>query len=78
MSHKKEFSTDKVLLLVSGETVSVGTPYLKGAKVVCDVISDTKGRKINPYKFKKKKSYHRKIGYRDLLTRLKVKEIKAE
>lgn len=75
-SRKKEITLDKVLLAVSGKEVNIGTPYIKGARVVCDVISDNKGRKKIAFKFKRKKSYHRKIGHRDLLTRVRVKEIK--
>lgn len=74
---KKELSLDKVLLAVSGKTVSIGTPYLKGSKVICDIISDIKGKKKISFKFKRKKGYRRKIGHRDLLTQVKVKEIKT-
>lgn len=72
---KKEMTLDKVLMTLSGKDIQIGTPYLKGAKVVCDVIGDIKGRKVISFKFKKKKSYHRKLGHRDLLTQVKVKEI---
>ncbi|NQT90276.1 MAG: 50S ribosomal protein L21 [Candidatus Omnitrophica bacterium] len=75
--HKKEISFDKVLLLMSGKDVTIGTPHIKGAKVVCDVIGDTKGEKKIAFKFKKRKSYHRKIGHRDQLTKVKVKDIKT-
>ncbi|MFH1868696.1 MAG: 50S ribosomal protein L21 [Candidatus Omnitrophota bacterium] len=75
IEHKKDISLDKVLLTSSGKDVQIGTPYLEGAKVICDVICDAKGKKVISYKFKKKKCYHRKLGHRDLLTRLKVKEI---
>ncbi len=75
ISHKKEVSLDKVLMIVSGKETAVGGPYLKGAKVTCEVIGDIKGRKKIAFKFKRRKSYHRKIGHRDQLTRLKVKEI---
>ena len=73
---KKEMALDKVLVLSAGKDIAIGTPYVKGAKVLCDVIGDKKGEKKIAYKFKRRKSYHKKIGYRDLLTQVKVKEIK--
>lgn len=75
-TRKKEIVLDKVLMTVSGKEINIGTPYLKGAKVVCDIIGDIKGEKKIAFKFKRRKSYHRKIGHRDLLTNVKVKEIK--
>lgn len=76
-TRKKEISLDKVLMTVSGKDVNIGTPYLKDAKVVCDIVGDKKGKKKLAFKFKRKKSYHRNIGHRDLLTQVKVKEIKT-
>jgi large subunit ribosomal protein L21 len=73
---KKEVSFDKVLMTISGKDAVIGTPYIKGMKVVCDVIADKKGKKKIAFKFKRRKSYKRKIGHRDLLTTVKVKEIK--
>ncbi len=73
---KKEVSFDKVLMTVSGKDAVIGTPYIKGMKVTCDVIADKKGKKVIAFKFKRRKSYKRKIGHRDLLTTVKVKEIK--
>ena len=73
---KKEVSFDKVLMTISGKEAVIGTPYIKGMKVVCDVVGDKKGPKTIAFKFKRRKSYKRKIGHRDLLTTVKVKEIK--
>jgi large subunit ribosomal protein L21 len=73
---KKEITFDKVLMTVSGRDVEIGSPYVNGAKVVCDIIADKKGEKKIAYKYKRRKSYHRKVGHRDLLTQVKVKEIK--
>ena len=74
---KKEISLDKVLLISSGKDLTIGTPYVKNAKVLCDIIGDTKGKKTISFKFKRRKSYKRKIGHRTLLTQVKVKEIKV-
>lgn len=73
---KKEVFFDKVLMTISGKDAVIGTPYIKGMKVTCDLIGDKKGKKKTAFKFKRRKSYKRKIGYRDLSTVVKVKEIK--
>ena len=73
---KKSITFDKILLTGSGKDITIGTPYVKDAKVVCDILGDMKGEKKISFKFKRRKSYHRKIGHRDMLTKIKVKEIK--
>lgn len=76
-AHEKEVSLDRVLLVSSGKDINVGNPYLKGAKVICDVIGDVRGEKKISYKFKRRTGYHRKTGHREDLTKVKVKEIVA-
>ena len=73
---KKELTLDKVLLTGEGKDITIGTPYVKGIKVICDILGDTKGPKVIACKFKRRKSYHRKVGHRDQFTQVKVKEIK--
>ncbi len=67
----------EVLLVAEGKKIDVGQPLLKGASVVCDVVENTLGTKIFPFKFKRRKGYKRKIGHRQKYTLLKVKEIKV-
>ena len=66
---------DKVLLVKEGNSIHVGTPYLKGAHVNCDVLGIVRDDKIIAYKYKKRKSEKKKIGHRQYTTKLKVKEI---
>jgi len=66
---------DEVLLLGEGATVKAGTPYVPGARVLCDVVEHGKGEKIIVFKYKNKTRYRRKRGHRQLYTRLAVKEI---
>lgn len=55
---------DKVLLVVNGEDVRVGTPYVEGATVKGELQSDGRGKKVIVYKYKSKKGYRRKQGHR--------------
>jgi large subunit ribosomal protein L21 len=65
------------VLLVSGDTVKVGNPYVSGAKVSATVESHGKDGKIIVFKFKPKKDYRRKQGHRQQFSVIKIAEISA-
>ena len=44
--------------------------------VVADVVEHKRGTKKIAFKMKRRKGYHRKVGHRQELTVVKVKEIK--
>jgi len=67
---------DKVLL-VSGDSVKVGTPYVQGAKVSATVESHGKDDKIIVFKYKPKKDYRRKQGHRQPYSIIKIGDISA-
>jgi large subunit ribosomal protein L21 len=69
-------SMDKVLL-VSGDKVTVGSPYVPGAAVKVVVQEEIKGDKVVVFKYKPKKDYRRTKGHRERYTLLKVEEIKG-
>ena len=66
---------DTVLLVSDGDKVSVGTPYVKGAKVTVEVGETFKDKKVLVLKYKSKKDYHRLIGQREEYTRVTVKDV---
>jgi len=66
---------DKVLLVADEDKVRVGTPLVKGAKVVAEALGEEKGDKVTVFKYKSKVRYRRKRGHRQLYTRLAIKEI---
>ena len=72
----KRILLDKVLL-ISGDNIVIGRPYIKGAKITASVVRDVKSKKVVAFKFKRRKGYHRKVGHRQQLTRLKIEEIKS-
>ena len=67
---------DKVLA-VNGETLSVGTPYVAGATVVANVVKNGKGKKIDVIKYKAKKNEMKKIGHRQLYTKIQIEKIEG-
>ena len=69
---------DKVLLVDNEGKIKVGTPTVKGAKVVCEVLDDEcRGEKILVFHKKRRKGYKKRNGHRQDLTNLIVKEIIA-
>lgn len=72
-----EYSFNKVLAVVDGENVNVGTPYVSGAEVAASVIGDGKEKKVIIYKYKPKKGFHKKKGHRQPFTSVKISSIKA-
>jgi len=69
---------DKVLMLVDGDSVTVGTPYITGASLDATVKEHFKGKKILIFKYKPKIDYRRKTGHRQQYTRLLVQSIVTE
>ena len=65
------------VLLVSADTVTVGSPYVEGAKVSATVESHGRDPKIIVFKYKPKKDYRRNKGHRQHFSIIKIKEISA-
>ena len=68
---------DKVIFMKDdkGQTV-IGSPLISGIQIICQVIEQIRDKKIIVFKKKRRHNYRRKIGHRQDLTLLKVKEIK--
>jgi large subunit ribosomal protein L21 len=67
---------DQVLMLVDGEKVEVGAPYIVGAKVIGEVVEQGRGEKIDIIKFRRRKHYMRHQGHRQDFTEVKINTIK--
>ena len=72
---KKDVAFAHVLLIADKDTVSVGTPFVKGAKVTAEVLEQTRGPKIINFKSRRRKSSRRTKGHRSELTRIKITDI---
>jgi large subunit ribosomal protein L21 len=67
---------DKVLLVDADGVISVGTPTVEGAKVVCEVASPlVKGDKVLVFHKKKRKGHRKLNGHRQQFTELNIKSI---
>ena len=57
-------------MISDGDKVEIGSPVLKNAYVEATIKKQFKGDKVIAFKYKPKKRYRRKVGYRSLLTLL--------
>jgi len=76
-NEKEDFVIEKVLLIKKDDgTIVVGSPYIKDSKIVSEVISHAKTKKMIVFRrSKSKKNWRRKIGHRQNCTILNIKEI---
>jgi len=64
-----------VLMYADGKDLTHGNPLISGAKVTAEVVEQRKDKKVIAFKFKRRKGYHRTVGHRRKLTRVKIKLI---
>ncbi len=64
-----------VLMYADGKELTHGNPLISGAKVTGEVVEQRKDKKVIAFKFKRRKGYHRTVGHRRKLTRVKIKSI---
>ncbi len=68
---------DKVLMVGEGESVKIGTPYVKGSQVTAEVLKQGRGDKIRIIKFNRRKQSKKKQGHRQWFTEVKITGIKG-
>lgn len=68
---------DRVFALRKNGEVKIGTPVVKGAKVIAEVLSHGKADKVIVYKYRRRKFYRRKKGHRQPYTEVRISEIAA-
>ena len=72
---KDKITLEKVLLLKNQNSITIGKPYVKDAKIELEVVSHKRDKKILVYKMRPKKKTRKKMGHRQELTRVMVKSI---
>ena len=70
-------SFSEVLFYAEGDAVKADAAALKGATVVGEVLAQTKGEKVIAFKYRRRKGYHRTVGHRQKLTKVKITAINA-
>lgn len=68
---------DKVLLIDNKGAITVGVPYVDGAKIVLTVGDQVKGDKVLVFHKKRRKGHRKLNGHRQQFTEVTVKNIIA-
>jgi large subunit ribosomal protein L21 len=63
------------VLVVGGDSVTLGAPMVAGATVAAEVLEQARGPKIIAFKKRRRKNSRRKIGHRQEFTLLRITEI---
>ena len=72
-----ETSFGDVLLYAEGAEIKSDAAALQGATVIAEVLAQTKADKVIAFKYRKRKGYHRTVGHRQKLTKVKITAINA-
>ena len=71
----EQVDLERVLLVVDGDQISVGTPVVEGVVVQATVVGQIKGPKLIVFRYAPKKRIRVKTGHRQKYTRLKIETI---
>jgi large subunit ribosomal protein L21 len=71
----KQATFGDVLMHADGDDITHGSPMISGAKVTGEVVEQRKDKKVIAFKYRRRKGYHRTVGHRRKLTRIKIKSI---
>ncbi|HVJ77773.1 MAG TPA: 50S ribosomal protein L21 [Hyphomicrobium sp.] len=66
---------DQVLMVGSGADVTIGAPVVSGAKVVAELVKQSRGPKLIAFKKRRRKNSRRKKGHRQDLSVVRITEI---
>ena len=64
-----------VLMIGDGDNITHGAPLVEGATVHGEVVEQKKDKKVIAFKYRRRKGYHRTVGHRRKLTRVRITQI---
>jgi len=67
----------EVLMVVDGETTTIGSPFVKGAVVKGEIVRQAKTKKIDAFNYKPKKNERKRWGHRQPETHLRITAVEA-
>lgn len=71
----EEIELEDILMLSGEQGVNLGEPRVSGAAIKAKVIRQDRSRKVNVYKFKRRKGYERRYGHRQPFTEIRITAI---
>lgn len=69
---------DDVLMCGADNDVTIGAPLVKGASVSGEIVEQRQGSKVLIFKKKRRQTYRRKKGHRQLECVVRITDIKAK
>jgi large subunit ribosomal protein L21 len=70
--------TFDTILMLGGDTLTVGTPTVEGATVEAELVDQMRDKKVLVFKKKRRQNYRRMKGHRQHLSVVKIKKINAK
>ena len=70
-----EIAFREVLLVEKNRKVEIGTPLVKGAKVIGKILKQAKSKKVIVFRYKSKTRYKKKKGHRQPFTEVEITKI---
>lgn len=71
----EQLTFDRVLAVGSGEGLKIGAPLVEGASVTAEVVGVQMGEKLTIQKFRRRKTYRKRTGHRQMYTRVRISKI---
>ena len=68
----------RVLAVSDGKELTVGMPEVNGAAVMAEVVANRRSPKVISFKKKRRKGFHKKIGHRQELARIKIEDFSVQ
>jgi large subunit ribosomal protein L21 len=68
----------RVLAVSDGKELTIGTSEVHGVAVTAEVIENRRGPKVISFKKKRRKGFHKKIGHRQGLARIRIEGFGAQ
>jgi large subunit ribosomal protein L21 len=68
---------DVLMVSDSKDQVTLGQPFVAGAKVTAEVVRHGRHKKVKILKFKRRKHHMKRMGHRQDFTEVTIKEIPA-
>ncbi len=66
---------DQVLMIVDGDNINVGTPFIEGTVVSADIKAHGRAKKVEIIKFKRRKHHRKQMGHRQDYTEVEITAI---
>lgn len=76
LSENESYTFDQVLALNDG-SLKLGNPTVEGATVTATSLGNGRAKKVIVYRYKAKKTYHKKNGHRQAYTEVRIDKINA-